>query len=593
MVGRKRALLESTDDWEQLQFQLDWTEQTRYELIRPVVVFGAPPVERAKQTGISARTIYRKVNRFDELGMQSLFEAEPVEDKRALPPSYRQAIVQLKAEYPPFRPNELATICEVRFERRPSPHTIKKILATEPPPAEVVRRFPRYTEMADPVERRGAIIRLHTEGWNIASIAGYLETSRPTVYATLKRWIDEGVRGLEDKDHTRHRLALKTDLWAMEAVRKLQRNPELGAFRIHTALKKLGIHLSTRTCGRILARNRKLYGLRGPEAKPHEPKPMPFLAHRRHQYWTVDVRYIDVHQLGGGNIYSITILDNYSRFIVASLVSRTQDQSAFLQVLLSAITAYGAPEALVSDGGSIFKAKRAMAIYASLGIQKEQIDRRQPWQSYIETCFNVQRRMADWHFAQATSWRELQEIHAAWIHDYNTQEHWAHLRRQDGRRSPAEVLDWVKGRVFDDQELARSFAPTRNTRRADLQGYVRFRNWRIYGERGVAGHETSVWITDEEVTIQFGEEMLARYDIVYQRDHRHFRQVIPKQIFETRFTSPQLVLPEVQASQWRLAIEMPRRRRRRLRRTAVQAPLFGFDEVNPRRGDQITAPTSL
>jgi hypothetical protein len=98
MASRKRALLEPTDDWEQLQFQLDWMEQTRYELIRPVVVFGAPPVERAKQTGVSARTIYRKVNRFDELGMQSLFEAEPVEDKRALPPSYRQAIVQLQED---------------------------------------------------------------------------------------------------------------------------------------------------------------------------------------------------------------------------------------------------------------------------------------------------------------------------------------------------------------------------------------------------------------------------------------------------------------------------------------------------------------
>ena len=81
MASRKRAQLEPTDDWEQLQFQLDWPEQTRYELIRPVVVFGAPPVERAKQTGVSARTIYRKVNRFDELGMQSLFEAEPVEDR--------------------------------------------------------------------------------------------------------------------------------------------------------------------------------------------------------------------------------------------------------------------------------------------------------------------------------------------------------------------------------------------------------------------------------------------------------------------------------------------------------------------------------
>src|SRR5215211_3369680 len=187
MASRKRSLLEPTDDWHQLQLQLNWMEQTRYELIRPVVVFGAPLVERAKQTGVSARTIYRKVNRFDELGMQSLFEAEPVEDKRALPPSCRQAIVQLKAEYPAFRPNELATICEVRFERRPSSHTVQKILATEPRPAEVQRRFPRYAEMADPMERRGAIVRLHAEGWNIASIAGYLGTSRPTIHATVKR----------------------------------------------------------------------------------------------------------------------------------------------------------------------------------------------------------------------------------------------------------------------------------------------------------------------------------------------------------------------------------------------------------------------
>src|SRR5919112_5673433 len=105
MASRRRALLEPTDDWHQLQFQLDWPEQHRYELIRPVVVFGAPPVERSKQTGVSARTLYRKVSRFDELGMQSLFEAEPVEDKRRLPQVIRQAIVQLKAEYPAFRPN--------------------------------------------------------------------------------------------------------------------------------------------------------------------------------------------------------------------------------------------------------------------------------------------------------------------------------------------------------------------------------------------------------------------------------------------------------------------------------------------------------
>src|SRR4051794_27010811 len=580
MASRKRALLEPTDDWEQLQFQLDWLEQQRYELIRPVVVFGSAPVERAEQTGVSARTIYRRVERFDQLGMQSLLEAEPSEDNRQLPQVIRQAIVQLKVEYPAFRPNELATICEVRFERRPSPHTIKKILATEPRLAEVVRRFPRYAEMADAVERRGAIVRLHAEGWNIASIAGYLETSRPTVYGTLKRWIEEGVRGLADKAPIPQQPATKATLWAMNEVRKLQQNPELGAFRIHAALDQLGIHLSTRTCGRILARNRKLYGLRGPEAKPREPKPMPFQAHRRHQYWTVDVRYIDVHQLGGGNIYSITILHNYSRFVVGSAISRTQDQPAFLRVLLSAVTEYGAPEAIVSDGGSIFKAKRAMTIYAALGIQKEQIQRRQPWQSYIETNFNVQRRMADYYFEAAQTWEELLQRHAAWVHDFNSQKHWAHLKRQDDRRSPATVLDWVKGRVFNDEQLARCFAPILSTRRVDQQGYVRFRNWRLYGERGLADRPASVWVTEEEVTIQFTEEPLARYDVTYQRDHRHFRQGTPKRVFETTYQSPQSPLLELDPDDWRLAIELPKRQRRRRRRsTLMQASLFAPDEV--------------
>src|SRR5215210_1063307 len=459
MARHKRAQLAPTDDWHQLQFQLDWPEQQRYELIRPVVVFGTPPVERAQQTGVSASTIYRKVSRFDEAGMQSLFEAEPVEDKRALPPAYRQAIVQLTAEYPPFRLNDWATICETRFERRPSRATIKKILSTEPAPGKVQRRFPPYAEMADPLDRRGAIVRLHAEGWNIASIAGYLETSRPTVYATLKRWWQEGPSGIDDKAPIPHQPATKTTLWAMNEVRKLQQNPELGAFRIHAALKQLGIHLSTRTCGRILARNRKLYGLRGHEATPRTPQPMPFKAHWRHEYWTVDVRYLDMHQLGGGNIYSIKILDNYSRFIVGSVLSRTQNLRAYLHVLLSAVTEYGAPQALVSDGGAIFKAKGALAIYRALSITKEQIAPRQAWQSYIETCFNVQRRMADYHFSQATTWDELDQRHAAWVHDYNSQDHGGHLKRQDGRRSPAEVLGQVQGRAFNDPELARIFAP--------------------------------------------------------------------------------------------------------------------------------------
>lgn len=70
----------------------------------------------------------------------------------------------------------------------------------------------------------------------------------------------------------------------------MQEYPLLGEFRIHAALKRLGIVLSPRPCGRILALNRKLYGLPKPARVPRKSKPMPFKAVRRHRYWSADIR---------------------------------------------------------------------------------------------------------------------------------------------------------------------------------------------------------------------------------------------------------------------------------------------------------------
>ena len=75
MATAKRARSEPPEDWSQLQLRFTWPEQASYELIRPVVLFGRSPAERAQQTGISRRTIYRKVGWFDTRGMARLPEA--------------------------------------------------------------------------------------------------------------------------------------------------------------------------------------------------------------------------------------------------------------------------------------------------------------------------------------------------------------------------------------------------------------------------------------------------------------------------------------------------------------------------------------
>ncbi len=77
-----------------------------------------------KYAGVdSERTLHTQADRFDQHGMASLFakKSTPSPDKgRSLPPDMRQLIVDLKAEYPSFRPHEIARICFLRFGRKPS-----------------------------------------------------------------------------------------------------------------------------------------------------------------------------------------------------------------------------------------------------------------------------------------------------------------------------------------------------------------------------------------------------------------------------------------------------------------------------------------
>jgi hypothetical protein len=105
VAGRRRRRVEPTDEWEQLQLLCRWPEQLAYEEIRPLVLFGMPVAERAGETGSSERTLYRRISRFDRIsrfeaeGMGSLF-APGNTKRRALPPSMRRFIVDLKAEHP-------------------------------------------------------------------------------------------------------------------------------------------------------------------------------------------------------------------------------------------------------------------------------------------------------------------------------------------------------------------------------------------------------------------------------------------------------------------------------------------------------------
>ncbi|MCA1670103.1 MAG: helix-turn-helix domain-containing protein [Thermomicrobia bacterium] len=576
MGQRQRS--EPTDDWQQLDLLVRFPEQRTYELIRPVVLFGYSPAERARLTGAPQRTLYRQAARFEREGMASLFGPPKVERHRTLPEPIQRAILTLKAEHPAFHAHEIAKICGVQFGRRPSHHTVRRILAEDPLPILVGRRFPPYHQITDPATRRHAVLTLHGEGWTVTGIAAYMQVDRHIVYDTLKRWVAEGLPGMADKSHARTDGVRKVDLPAITAIKRLQENPELGAFRMHAALKQQGIELSPRTCGRIMARNRKLYGLARPARTPHTKTPQPFAATRRHQYWSVDIRHLDMANIGM-KVYCVSILENYSRAILASGVFPQQDLAAYLMILYTAIRQHGIPETLVSDSGAVFvTAKQAKVIYAALGIEKREIERGKPWQNYIESTFKIQRRMADWHFAKATTWADLLAVHDQWVVNLNYQVHWAHQERDDDRRTPRDVLAWYTGRPVTPAELHRLFYRTRFGRKLDKLGYLRFRHWRVYGERGLARERAAVWLYGETLTLEYADELLAQYRVRYQPDKAHLRNVAEPRLFATPYQSPQLSLWELSDAEWLKIMRRPDYAPRKARQERIAQPtLFVLD----------------
>ncbi len=584
MGNKKRERVEHTDVWDELLPLFEWPEQERYEEIRPLVLFGDPVAERAEQVGSSERTLYRKLERFEAEGVGSLFASEPAR-RRGLPPAMRRLIVDRKAEYPAFSLGEIARICYVAFGRRPSKHTVRRVLEEGPIPLLPVRRYPPYHEMPEGRKRREAVVELHADGWTAKAIAGYLKTSETTVYRALRRWAEEGAQGLEDRRRGRPRGTRKANFPVMNTIRLMQENPRLGAFRVHAALKQMGVHLSRATCGRIMAENRRVYGLGKPAGGGGSaPREMPFASERRHEYWSADVRYIATPKLSpGGQVYVVSVLENHSRAVLASGVFRAQDLSSFLSVFYRAVERHGSPEALVTDSGSVFKANRAKAVYEALGIEKEQIEKGKPWQNFVETTFSIQMRMVDHHFAKARSWPELVAIHERWVEDYNRQDHWAHLGREDGKRSPMEVLGWLSEVRYRTEDLRRAFFSSRFTRVLDPSGYARFRHWRVYGEEGLAKKEAALWLQAESLTLEYRGQPLSSYDVGFAEGTGELRSVTRPRLFETSYALPQLRLfglDDLGEAGWLRAVKLdghaPRRRRRP---ESLQQALFPYADA--------------
>jgi transposase InsO family protein/transposase len=536
--------------------------QYAYELIRPIVLFGETAAERSRQTGVDRTVIGDKARRFVTDGMNALGDGR-TQPTTGDGPTYPEAIagyiLYLKQLYPPIHLREIERILARKFGYQTNHHTLKRFLKPYETPLQLELDLTTFSSFADAYQARWTVVRMAQEGWNKKSIAACLNLSRTHVYNILEAFDKHGFDGLQDhRTRPPHHPGNQLNLPFLKTVLDLQHEyPRAGRVRLYGLLEQEQEEAlpSERTVGRGMAINRQFHGAPGPWVSAHDDEPAPVSYHHLpyrpkypHHMWFTDIRYLV--KLDGSWVYSICVMEGYSRKMRAGMVCEHQDLTAVLQILYVALSEYGCPEALVSDNGSVFTAGAYLSILRELEIEPLHIEKGKPWQNLIEAQFKVQLRLADFKFEQAQTLEAIQNAHAEFIETFNTTRHYAHRKRADGYRTPVDVLGWLRGRRVEAQALRQLFRRSEFLRTVNPYGFVSVQRFYIYAESGLSRKRVLIWIYEGELSIEYKRTVVARYRCEYDPKHKALQGLSDPTLYQTCFTPPQLELIELDDEQW-------------------------------------------
>lgn len=139
------------------------------------------------------------------------------------------------------------------------------------------------------------------------------------------------------------------------------------------------------------------------------------------------------------------------------------------------------------------------------------------------------------------------------------------------------MLRGVLGRTYPPEVLSRVLYATQFTRHLDRHGYIRFQDWRLYGERGLAYQPVNVWAYEDTLKVEYQTTTLSHYRVERRDDRKRVTAVSHPRLTETIFRSPQLLLFDLGPDEWLLYWKAPAyapRRRRPSDSNVIQLALF-------------------
>lgn len=214
--------------------------------------------------------------------------------------------------------------------------------------------------------------------------------------------------------------------------------PDYGKRKLATYLKYKGISICANTVQKILRANAKALSAKK-KVKPHWKY---FEAIAPNTIWSIDICYLYTLKKNGFDLYLITIMDDHSRFIVASGLFTQQTVVEVTNILKQAVIKYGVPKVLVCDNGVQFTCSEFRRVCQAINLPIDFAPKHYPrYKAKLERFFRTTR--AEAHLGSTPELALI--LHHHWISFYNHHRtHSAVLDLNRHQRTPEFRFLWKK-----------------------------------------------------------------------------------------------------------------------------------------------------
>lgn len=349
----------------------------------------------------------------------------------------------------------------------------------------------------------------------IVDICSEFGISEKTGHKQLKRFREEGIKGLEERSHAglTHRYRITPEV--RERVLELRRRyPLYGAQMLRDWLlqHEPGERWpAASSIGELLKRSNLIKSRRGSHHGRDERVALDTgrtRAHEPNMVWTADFKGEFRLRSGTGvYCYPLTVLDLHSRFLLGCTALETTAVAAAKEIFTRLFREYGLPKVLRTDNGIPFAQPNALGRlgrlafwWVKLGIRPEHITPARPSENGAHERFHRTLKAATTKPSSPSFWAQQLRFDD-FRTEYNT--HRPHSSLPD-HRPPGEFYS-CSPRTYPARLPALVYPDSSAVRLVDMNGFIKWRNHGIFLSTNIAGDYVGIAETEgDRFTISYG-----------------------------------------------------------------------------------------